>query len=99
MCVCVGRWLCNRADTSRNIKKKMGINMCFDMFVSSLWKGDFDKRKRGSCAHNHLRLVLRLSLELKAGQTCKYIIFCASLQLVRLTPKEDAQLPRGLLNG
>lgn len=95
MCVrvCVGRWLCNRADTSRNIKK-MGINMCFDMFVSSLWEGDFDKRKRGSCAHNHLRLVLRLSLQLKAGQTCKYTIFCASLQLVRLT-----QLPHGLLNG
>ena len=27
-------------------KEKNGINMCFDMsemFVSSLWKGDFDK--------------------------------------------------------
>ena len=30
----------------RKRKKKNGINMCFDMsemFVSSLWRGDFDK--------------------------------------------------------
>ena len=55
MCVCVcGGLLCNRADSTRNVlgkkkkkeKEKNGINMCFDMsemFVSSLWKGDFDK--------------------------------------------------------
>lgn len=55
--------------------------MCFDMsemFVSSLWKKDFDKLftacvvlKRGSqlnCAHNRLKLVARLRPEL-TGQT------------------------------
>lgn len=80
---CVG-WLCNTADSFRNVlENRFSINMCFDMsemFVSSLWEGDFDKLftvmcafKRGSrlsCVYNHFCLLLRLSPELTVGQTC-----------------------------
>lgn len=80
-------WLCGGADSCVNISK-MGINICFDMskmFVSSLWKGDFDNLftamcgfKRGrqlSCVHNHLHVILRLSPELTHGRTCNHFFF------------------------
>lgn len=54
MCGC-GGWLCNKADSSKNVFffLKISINKCFDMsemFVSSLWKGDFDKLFAAMCA-------------------------------------------------
>lgn len=54
MCAC-GGWLCNRVDSSKNVffLLKTSFNKCFDMsemFVSSLWKGDFDKLFTAMCA-------------------------------------------------
>lgn len=62
--------LCNKVDSSRNVKRS--VIMCLDMpemFVSCLWKGDFDKLFTVMCGFRRKSVELCTELPTSCAKT------------------------------